>query len=153
MHLRYSYYDGSTWTNPSDVDVDHVVALNVTLMSGELRGLVTAIALSQATMRNIRQNLVLAFGYNTAAIPLAAGVLYPVTGALLSPMIAAAAMALSSISVVLNSARLNRFTPPALPRTADGEQGLPAVRDAAPQLRGRAEAPASPGPRQEGSSR
>ncbi len=66
-------------------------------------------------MRNIRQNLVLAFGYNTAAIPVAAGLLYPVTGALLSPMIAAAAMALSSISVVLNAARLNRFSPPALP--------------------------------------
>ena len=75
---------------------------------------VTAVALSRATMRNIRQNLLLAFGYNTAAIPIAAGLLYPVTGALLSPMIAAGAMALSSISVVLNAARLNSFTPPAL---------------------------------------
>lgn len=65
-------------------------------------------------MRNIRQNLVLAFGYNTAAIPIAAGLLYPFTGALLSPMIAAGAMALSSISVVLNAARLNGFAPPAL---------------------------------------
>ncbi len=97
-----------------------IEAADVTLMSGELRGLVTAVALSKATMRNIRQNLVLAFGYNTAAIPLAAGVLYPVTGALLSPMIAAAAMALSSISVVLNSARLNRFNPPALPDAPAG---------------------------------
>jgi Cu+-exporting ATPase len=92
-----------------------IEAADVTLMSGELRGLVTAIALSKATMRNIRQNLVLAFGYNSAAIPVAAGLLYPVTGALLSPMIAAAAMALSSISVVLNAARLNRFSQPTLP--------------------------------------
>ena len=91
-----------------------IEAADVTLMSGELQGLVTAVALSRATMRNIRQNLVLAFGYNTAAIPVAAGLLYPVTGALLSPMIAAGAMALSSISVVLNSARLNGFTPPRL---------------------------------------
>ena len=91
-----------------------IEAADLTLMSGDLRGLVTAISLSKATMRNIRQNLLLAFGYNTAAIPIAAGLLYPVTGALLSPMIAAAAMALSSISVVLNAARLNRYTPPTL---------------------------------------
>ncbi len=95
-----------------------IEAADVTLMSGELRGLVTAIALSRATMRNIRQNLFLAFGYNAAAIPLAAGLLYPVTGSLLSPMIAAAAMALSSISVVLNAARLNRFAPPSPGGTA-----------------------------------
>lgn len=63
-------------------------------------------------MRNIRQNLVLALGYNTAAIPLAAGLLYPWTGALLSPMVAGAAMALSSISVVVNSSRLNAFKDP-----------------------------------------
>ena len=91
-----------------------IEAADVTLMSGELRGLVTAVALSRATMRNIRQNLLLAFGYNTAAIPIAAGLLYPVTGGLLSPMIAAGAMALSSISVVLNASRLNSFAPPAL---------------------------------------
>ena len=95
-----------------------IEAADITLMSGELRGLVTAISLSKATMRNIRQNLVLAFGYNIAAIPVAAGLLYPVTGALLSPLIAAAAMAISSISVVLNSARLNRFTPPVLASSA-----------------------------------
>ena len=92
-----------------------IEAADVTLMSGELQGLVTAVALSKATMRNIRQNLVLAFGYNAAAIPVAAGVLYPFTGVLLSPLIAAAAMALSSISVVVNSARLNSFTPPRVP--------------------------------------
>jgi len=91
-----------------------IEAADVTLMSGELRGLVTAVALSRATMRNIRQNLVLAFGYNTAAIPIAAGLLYPFTGALLSPMIAAGAMALSSISVVVNAVRLNAFAAPAL---------------------------------------
>ncbi len=91
-----------------------IEAADVTLMSGELRGVVTAVALSKATMRNIKQNLLLAFGYNVAAIPIAAGVLYPFTGALLSPLIAAAAMAISSISVVLNSARLNRFRAPAL---------------------------------------
>jgi Cu+-exporting ATPase len=83
-------------------------------MSGELKGLVTAIALSKATMRNIKQNLLLAFGYNAAAIPIAAGVLYPLTGVLLSPLIAAAAMALSSISVVVNSTRLNTFKAPQL---------------------------------------
>lgn len=88
-----------------------VEAADITLVSGDLRGLVTAVALSKAPMRSIRQNLVLAFAYNTAAIPIAAGVLYPVTGALLSPMIAAAAMAASSLSVVLNAGRLSRFTP------------------------------------------
>nr|MBA3620031.1 copper-translocating P-type ATPase [Acidothermales bacterium] len=104
-----------------------IEAADVTLVSGDLRGLVTAVALSKATMRNIRQNLVLAFAYNTAAIPIAAGVLYPVTGALLSPMIAAAAMAASSLSVVLNAGRLSRFTPPdvgshsATPRASGGK--------------------------------
>ncbi len=118
-----------------------IEAADVTLMSGELRGLVTAIALSKATMRNIRQNLVLAFSYNTAAIPVAAGLLHPVTGALLSPMIAAAAMALSSIGVVLNAARLNRFHPPELPDTGQGSSDphpVPAGGSTAP-LRSRAD--------------
>jgi Cu+-exporting ATPase len=89
-----------------------IEAADVTLMSGGLDGLVTAIALSRSTMRNIRQNLGFAFGYNAAGIPLAAGILYPFTGWLLSPIIAAAAMALSSLSVVGNASRLRRFAGP-----------------------------------------
>ncbi|MGH3094357.1 MAG: HAD-IC family P-type ATPase, partial [Gaiellaceae bacterium] len=83
-----------------------IEAADVTLISGDLRGVVTGFDLSRATMRNIKQNLFLAFVYNTASIPIAAGVLYPVIGLLLSPMIAAAAMAASSLSVVLNANRL-----------------------------------------------
>jgi Cu+-exporting ATPase len=83
-----------------------IEAADVTLMSGSLAGLATAIGISRATMRNIRQNLALAFGYNTAGIPIAAGLLYPFTGIVLSPMIAAAAMAASSLSVVTNASRL-----------------------------------------------
>ena len=78
----------------------------VTLLSGDLQGLVRARALSRATMGNIRQNLVFAFIYNSAGVPIAAGVLYPVFGLLLSPIIAAAAMALSSVSVIGNALRL-----------------------------------------------
>ena len=81
----------------------------VTLMSGDLRGLVTAIALSRATMRNIRQNLFWAFAYNVLLIPIAMGALYPFTGLLLDPIFAAAAMALSSVTVVSNALRLRRF--------------------------------------------
>jgi Cu+-exporting ATPase len=90
-----------------------IEAADVTLMSGSLMGIATTIRLSRATMRNIRQNLALAFGYNTAGIPLAAGLLYPFFGVVLSPMIAAAAMALSSLSVVTNANRLRhtRITP------------------------------------------
>jgi len=79
----------------------------VTLVKGDLRGIVRARRLSQATMRNIRQNLLFAFGYNAIGVPVAAGVLYPFFGLLLSPMIAAAAMSLSSVSVIINALRLN----------------------------------------------
>ncbi|MDP3216047.1 MAG: heavy metal translocating P-type ATPase [Deltaproteobacteria bacterium] len=78
----------------------------VTLVKGDLRGLVRARRLSRATMANIRQNLVFAFGYNALGVPVAAGVLYPLTGLLLSPMLAAAAMSLSSVSVIANALRL-----------------------------------------------
>ena len=80
----------------------------VTLVKGDLRGIARAARLSRATMRNIRQNLLFAFGYNALGIPVAAGVLYPVSGLLLSPVFAGAAMALSSVSVVTNALRLRR---------------------------------------------
>jgi len=81
----------------------------VTLVRGDLLGVAKARELSQQTMRNIRQNLFFAFAYNTAGIPIAAGVLYPVFGLLLSPMIAAAAMSMSSVSVIGNALRLRRL--------------------------------------------
>ena len=87
-----------------------IEAADITLMSGSLHGVVTAIRLSRATMRNIRQNLFFALVYNAIGIPVAAGVLYPTFGLRLSPMIAAAAMAASSLSVVLNANRLRRWT-------------------------------------------
>jgi Cu+-exporting ATPase len=80
----------------------------VTLIKGDLRGIARAAALSRATMRNIRQNLTFAFGYNALGIPVAAGVLYPAFGLLLSPMLAGAAMAMSSVSVITNALRLRR---------------------------------------------
>jgi Cu+-exporting ATPase len=109
-----------------------IEAADVTLVRGDLTGLVTAVALSRATMRNIRQNLFLAFAYNTAAIPIAAGLLYPVTGDLLSPMIAAVAMAASSLSVVLNANRLRRFTAPPLP-AAESSTGVTETAATAPR--------------------
>jgi Cu+-exporting ATPase len=78
----------------------------ITLVKGDLAGIARARALSYATMRNIRENLVLAFAYNVVGIPVAAGVLYPAFGILLSPIIAAAAMSLSSVSVIGNALRL-----------------------------------------------
>ncbi len=78
----------------------------MTLVKGDLRALVRAIRLSRATMKNIRQNIFFAFVYNLAGVPLAAGVLYPVWGMLLSPMIASAAMTFSSVSVIANALRL-----------------------------------------------
>ena len=82
----------------------------MTLVKGDLRAIVRARRLSRATMRNIRQNLVWAFVYNALGVPIAAGVLYPVFGLLLSPMIASAAMSLSSVSVIANALRLRRVS-------------------------------------------
>jgi Cu+-exporting ATPase len=87
----------------SDVAIE---SAGVTLLRGDLQGIVRARRLSRVVMRNIRQNLIFAFVYNVAGIPVAAGVLYPALGWLLSPQIAAAAMALSSISVIANALRL-----------------------------------------------
>jgi Cu+-exporting ATPase len=88
-----------------------IEAADVVLMSGSLQGAPTAIRLSKATIANIRQNLFWAFAYNTALIPLAAGALYPASGILLSPVLAAGAMAISSLFVVGNALRLRRFQP------------------------------------------
>ena len=87
----------------SDVAIE---SADVTLVKGDLRGVVRAIRLSRTTMKNIRQNLFFAFVYNSLGVPLAAGILYPLVGLLLSPMIAAAAMTLSSVSVITNALRL-----------------------------------------------
>jgi len=81
----------------------------IVLVKGDLRGIVRARRLSKATLRNIRQNLFWAFAYNTLGVPVAAGVLYPFTGLLLSPMFASAAMSLSSVSVIGNALRLRRL--------------------------------------------
>jgi len=89
-----------------------IEASDITLIKGDLRGVVTAIALSKATIRSVKQNLFWAFIYNVIGIPIAAGLLYPLTGWLLSPIIASAAMSLSSVSVVANSLRLRSFVAP-----------------------------------------
>ncbi|MBF0429420.1 MAG: HAD-IC family P-type ATPase, partial [Magnetococcales bacterium] len=90
-------------------------ASDITLVSGDPRGVATAIRLSKATMRNIRQNLFWAFAYNVILIPLAAGVWFPWFGVLLSPIFAAFAMSLSSVTVVTNALRLKKFEPSATP--------------------------------------
>ncbi|QGF23641.1 heavy metal translocating P-type ATPase [Raineyella fluvialis] len=105
---------GSAIGTGTDVAIE---SSDITLISGALSGLVTAIDLSRATMRNIRQNLGFAFLYNAIGIPIAAGVLYPVFGIMLSPMIAAAAMAMSSLSVVTNANRLRGYRAPEVPVT------------------------------------
>jgi P-type Cu+ transporter len=94
---------GIAMSSGTDVAIQ---SAGVTLLKGDLTGIVRARRLSQAVMGNIRQNLFFAFIYNAAGVPVAAGVLYPVFGILLSPIIAAAAMALSSVSVIANALRL-----------------------------------------------
>ncbi len=91
-----------------------IAASDITLISGDLQGIITAIQLSRATMQNIRQNLFFAFIYNIAGIPIAAGILFPFFGWLLSPMIAGGAMAFSSVSVITNALRLRNFQPKTL---------------------------------------
>jgi Cu+-exporting ATPase len=86
-------------------------ASDITLIGGDLQGVVASIALSRATLRNIKQNLFWAFAYNTILIPVAAGILFPFFGILLNPMFAAAAMGMSSVTVVTNALRLRKFTP------------------------------------------
>jgi len=100
-----------------------IEAGDVILMSGDLRGIVNAVALSKKTFRTILGNFFWAYAYNVALIPLAAGVLYPWLGVLLSPMLAAAAMSVSSIFVVTNSLRLRRFEPPLIAQSLDTTEG------------------------------
>jgi Cu+-exporting ATPase len=116
-----------------------IEAADITLVSGSLAGVVTAISLSRATMRNIRQNLFFALTYNGIGIPVAAGILYPFFGITLSPAIAAAAMALSSLSVVGNANRLRRYRPAPLPPAGSGFQTVPE-----PQVETPAEADSEP---------
>jgi len=104
-----------------------IESADVVLMSGDLRGVVNAVEVSKRTMSNIRQNLVWAFGYNVALIPVAAGVLYPAFGLLLSPVFAAGAMALSSVSVLTNALRLRRIAP-AMTERRSAERYVPQTR-------------------------
>ncbi len=94
---------GIAMSTGADVAIE---SAGITLLGGDLRRIANAVRLGRAVMRNVRQNLFLAFVYNLLAIPIAAGALYPLTGLLLNPMIAAAAMSLSSLSVIGNALRL-----------------------------------------------
>ena len=85
-----------------------IESAGITIINGDLTGLVRAHRMRQETMKNLRQNLIFAFGYNLVGVPIAAGVLYPISGLLLNSMIASVAMSLSSISVIANSLRLSR---------------------------------------------
>ena len=108
-----------------------IESAGVTLMRGDLRAIPSAIGLSRATMRNVRENLFWAFAYNTVLIPVAMGVLYPAFGILLDPILAAAAMALSSVTVVSNALRLRRYTLPASgPGAGSGLVGAPPALEA-----------------------
>ncbi|WP_425402302.1 heavy metal translocating P-type ATPase [Inquilinus limosus] len=110
-----------------------IESADLVLMSGDLRGVVNAIALSRATIRNIKQNLFWAFAYNVALIPVAAGALYPAQGWLLSPILAAGAMALSSVFVLANALRLRRFRPPLADREGGPAASFPnALQEARP---------------------
>ncbi len=86
-----------------------IESAGITLVKGDLQGVVKARQLATATIRNIKQNLFFAFIYNVVGVPIAAGVLYPITGSMLSPMLAAAAMSLSSVSVISNALRLRQL--------------------------------------------
>ena len=97
---------GIAMGNGSDVAIE---STGIVLVKGDLRGILRAQQLSIATMKNIKQNLLFAFLYNSLGVPVAAGVLYPFFGILLSPMIAAAAMSLSSVSVIANALRLKHL--------------------------------------------
>jgi Cu+-exporting ATPase len=97
---------GIAMSNGTDIAVD---AAHVVLLHGDLRGLSKARTVSKAMMSNIRQNLLLAFAYNVVSVPLAAGLLVPVAGLLLNPMVAAAAMSLSSVAVICNALRLRNL--------------------------------------------
>ena len=103
--MRRQHFAPSATGTGTDVAME---SAGITLVQGDLRAIAKAITLSRAMMRNIRQNLFFAFIYNTLGIPLAAGALYPFFGVLLSPIIAGAAMSLSSVSVISNALRLRR---------------------------------------------
>ena len=109
-----------------------IESADIVLMSDDLAGVATAVALSRATIRNIHQNLGWAFGYNVVLIPVAAGALYPWFGVTLSPMLAAGAMALSSVFVVTNALRLKRFAPSSGQEGAGQRPAADALRAAAP---------------------